>query len=118
MWAIINEGKIERQEGALPSFKKIQELVGGYVEAAWRWHLPSGNTVVLFCNEEGKLLNLPPNFFLIELQDWIVGRCVLIGENSKGDIVHLSQDDLSHFTMAGSFVLGPHPFMKYNAQSK
>ena len=37
--------------------KTLQKIVGGYIEV-----IPLDETTVCICNEEGKLLNLEPNF--------------------------------------------------------
>ncbi len=83
------------------SLKKIQVIVGGYVECVV---LPkAGNKISLWCNADGKLLNLPRNkrasiiygvAHTIEfVTDYIVGDvCVTGGVNSEGDIKQLPPD--------------------------
>ena len=39
------------------SLKELQEAVGGYIEAIY----PFEDDVCIICNEEGKLMGLPPN---------------------------------------------------------
>ena len=48
------------------TLENIQEIVGGYIEC-----LPIFSNVLCVCNEEGKLLGLPVNFFFEG--DFIVG---------------------------------------------
>ena len=48
------------------SLKPMQKIVGGYIETVY-----IGDDVVLVCNEEGKLRNLPPNRII--QNDWICG---------------------------------------------
>lgn len=58
----------------------LQEKVGGWLEAA-----PTvDRTLLMYCNEEGKLLGLPYNDLASDLlgpdnPDWIAGDVVLVG---------------------------------------
>jgi len=63
---------IERIENNNPA---IQKLVGGYYEAVF----PFNDSVVLLCNENGKLENLERNRFVPELADAIRGTFLVVG---------------------------------------
>lgn len=80
------------------SLKSMQEAVGGYIQITY----PYEELVGLVCNEEGKILGLPPNRFLYDEEtgtpyDLICGDFFLAGlaEDSLTDF----PDDLAeHFT--------------------
>jgi len=44
-----------------PSLEELQKLVGGYIEAVPHWDRQAGLPCVAWCNEEGKLDELPVN---------------------------------------------------------
>ena len=56
----------------------MQQLVGGLIEP-----IKIADNVVLICNEEGKLRNLEPNFFVGGIGDVIYGPVIVVG--TKGD---------------------------------
>ena len=77
----------------------LQEGVGGWVQA-----IDLSETVVLWCNEEGKLINLPHNPYAQELwdeaygvkTDYIVGDVVITGgTDNEGNTLGLSEADLA-----------------------
>jgi len=59
------------------SLKKLQEVVGGYVECIPHTHeFPKMEALV---NEEGLIHNLPPNILASRLLNYpIVGNCILV----------------------------------------
>jgi len=78
------------------TLEAMNDIVGGYIEV-----IPCGVTetktqLILTCNEEGKLLDLPFNRRIVGY-DLIAGTFFLGGANLKGDNVSLSDkicDDL------------------------
>ncbi len=50
------------------SLKSMQEVVGGYIEAVYPFE---DEGVALICNEEGKLIGLPPNRFLRDEEGYV-----------------------------------------------
>lgn len=70
-----------------------QKLVGGLIEIV----ALDENTLIV-CNEEGKILNLPPN--LIFDYDYITGDCFLIGDDYKnnGEYRSLTDDEIIRYT--------------------
>lgn len=75
------------------TYEVVREAVGGYVEA-----LRLSDTCVLWINEEGKLNNLEPNFYLMDRAgnkvDVVVGNVIFTGVNEEGSTVGLSQEDI------------------------
>lgn len=71
-----NRPKVSYIDNTLEAF---QDLVGGSIEAIY----PFNDDIALICNEEGKLLGLPPNRCLIgfngKIVDIIVGPFFLVG---------------------------------------
>ena len=58
--------------------KMLQDLVGGYIET-----LKIADNVVMIFNEEGKLLDLEPNFFVGAIGDVILGPVVFCEEDGE-----------------------------------
>ena len=54
---IIEAGKAPYEKEIPSALEAMQELVGGTIQAIY----PFGEPVALICNDEGKLLGLPPN---------------------------------------------------------
>jgi hypothetical protein len=72
------------------SLKGLQAVVGGYIESVSL--SPYEHQLVLICNEEGKLIGLPPNRLLGN--DIIMGTFFITKANDEGDFVSLDDDDL------------------------
>lgn len=85
------EGKLENKKlkilykevGKKPKVMEIddtleakQKLVGGLIEV-----VPYKDNMLLICNEEGKIFDMPPN--LKFENDYIAGDCFVIGDDSK-----------------------------------
>jgi hypothetical protein len=58
------------------SLANLQKTVGGHIEV-----IPAVKDAIIICNEEGKLLNLPPNMWYYH--DMLCGTIIVIG--SKGE---------------------------------
>lgn len=64
-----------------------QKLVGGLIEVV------PYDDVLIICNEEGKILNMPPN--LVFEYDYIAGNCFVIGDDYKNaDFKSLTDEDI------------------------
>lgn len=64
-----------------------QKLVGGLIEV-----IPY-NDLLLVCNEEGKILNLPAN--VVFDYDYIAGNCFVVGDDYfNGDFKSLTQEEI------------------------
>lgn len=73
------------------TLKSYQDIVGGYIENFLR----TSTGVLMFCNEEGKLLNLKPNL-LTESGDLIVGTVFAVRSDEEGEFASLTKEDLLH----------------------
>ena len=80
-------------EEVADTYELIRNSVGGYIEA-----LRLSETCTLWINEEGKLNDLEPNFFLTDRAgnkvDVVVGNVIFTGIDEEGDTVGLSQEDI------------------------
>jgi hypothetical protein len=69
----------------------MQEIVGGYIQIVGvlgRWNL--------ICNEEGKLLDLPLNRYIVELRDIVAGTFFIAsGANEDGNFKSFSDEEAS-----------------------
>ena len=70
--------------------KTFQNLVGGLIES-----VPLSETTSIICNEEGKLIGLPPNRRLDN--DILVGRFLIVGNDQSEHFSSISQKDISTF---------------------
>lgn len=67
-----------------------QRLVGGLIEVI------QYEDVLLVCNEEGKILNMPPN--LVFDYDYIAGNCFIIGDDyENGNFRSLTLDEIEKY---------------------
>ena len=71
------------------TLKMLQDLVGGYIET-----LKIADNVVMIFNEEGKLLDLAPNFFVGAIADVILGPVIIAGEDGD-EFTSLSEDNIA-----------------------
>ena len=66
--------KVEEIDGTLES---MQAIVGGYIQSFYPWR----DDIAVICNEEGKLLNMPLNRFIIDedgqIVDFVAGNFFL-----------------------------------------
>lgn len=67
-----------------------QEIVGGYIEA-----VPLSESAELICNDEGKLIGLPPNRRLGN--DIITGTFIIAGANESEYFCSLSDEDIEKY---------------------
>lgn len=91
---VIEPGELpEVREVEHDDLKAFQALVGGYVETV---NLTSD--IMLICNEEGKLKGLPGNRYIRELDDVIVGIFLICRYNDEGEVISLTDKDISHYS--------------------
>ena len=79
------------------SLKAMQKIVGGYIQPI---HLD--DSVVLICNEEGKLMNLPPNRGLRDkngqMYDIVFGTFFLCGAPADSDhFISLTPEQMERY---------------------
>lgn len=72
-------------------YDTLKDAVGGYIECV---RLEKG--VILWCNEEGKLLDLPHNFTVGNIR--IEGDVIFTGDDYKGGNVSLKQKQIDYIT--------------------
>lgn len=98
-YLLVHEGKIEVAQHETLSLAELQRLVGGWIEGALQLPAEDGGTLMLYCNDEGKMQNLPWNFYLNSLQDMIVGPLVIAAVNEEGETRSLTPSEVALFTM-------------------
>ena len=82
------------------SLESMQQIVGGYIEAIY----PFDDPVAIICNEEGKLMGLPFNRPLIDLEtgiayDMIAGTFFLCAVPPESDhFESLSDEQIERYT--------------------
>lgn len=90
MRVIYKEPGKEPRTMVIPNeLKVLQDLVGGYIET-----LKIADNVVMIFNEEGKLLDLAPNFFVGAIADVILGPVIIVGEDGD-EFTSLSEDNIA-----------------------
>ncbi len=78
------------EEITMPNtLKAFQAAVGGYIEV-----LDLGGDALLVCNEEGKLMGLPPNR---RIGDDVIAGTFLIAGSADGEFCSLSDEDAAHY---------------------
>lgn len=86
------------------SLELLQKAVGGYVQA-----IDLDDTLTLWCNEEGKMMNLPHNEKAQILwdnvfgsgTDYIVGDVVLTGgADDEGEIIGLTDEQINNLVFS------------------
>lgn len=84
------------------SLEKLQEAVGGWVQA-----IDLSDTMSMWCNEEGKMMSLPHNPFgqafwekVYGRTDYIVGDIVLTGGTDKhGETIGLTDEQMKEISI-------------------
>lgn len=78
------------------TLEAMQQFVGGLIEC-----LPMDDPdadIVLVCNDEGKLMQLPPNRWLWGGQDLLVGPAFIAAGDEEGNLCSLSDAMLEKYT--------------------
>lgn len=89
MRVLIKEpGKDPRTMVITNNLHLLQQLVDGLIEVHT---LTDG--LVMIVNEEGKLKNLEPNFYVDRLKDTILGTAIFCGEDGE-DFADINEHDL------------------------
>lgn len=86
---IKNPGEKARLWNIENELETLQYIVGGYIET-----LTVSDTLVMIFNEEGKMKDLPFNFYLYGGEDFVVGPCIFAGRNYKGELVDIDKHQL------------------------
>jgi hypothetical protein len=88
---IVRRGKLELVTGlAAPiTLEYMQSVVDGYIEIADQ--IPAGSVMLqVWCNEEGKLRNLPLNVYRRDGEPLVGTLIVLAGDMKSGDTLPLT----------------------------
>ena len=92
---LLEPGKLAKPILVNNTLEAKQQLVGGPIEV-----IPLQDNVQLICNEEGKLLALPPNRALKnedgKVQDVLVGTCLICG-SKDGEFIGLTPEQMKHY---------------------
>lgn len=69
------------------NLKTLQGIVGGYIEVL------RGEGFEIIINEEGKLMELEPNFTIFGGMDYVVGTVIILdADNSTGEFTSISNE--------------------------
>lgn len=97
---IVEPGKEPRKADITPCLSSMQKIVGGLIQAVY----PFEEEVALICNEEGKLMGLPPNRYLRtpdthEIYDLVVGTFFLCAAPSGSErFKSLTEKQIQHYS--------------------
>jgi hypothetical protein len=78
------------------SLDEMKAIVGGWIEI-----VSLGGGLDLCCNEEGKLMGLPPNVSLFGGQDIVAGDCFLLRHDDEGEAVSVTATDIKKYVGHG-----------------
>ena len=78
------------------TLEAIQKFVGGLIECITL--SDTGSEVTLVCNDEGKLLELPPNRMLWGGADYLAGSGFIAGTDSEGNMTSLTAEEIAYYT--------------------
>ena len=78
------------------TLEAMQQFVGGNIECLPLCDL--GAEFTLVCNDEGKLLELPPNRMLWGGADYLAGSGFIAGTDSEGNMTSLTAEEIAYYT--------------------
>ena len=78
------------------TLEAMQNFVGGLIECITL--SDTGSAVTLVCNDEGKLLELPPNRMLWGGADYLAGSGFIAGTDSEGNMTSLTAEEIAYYT--------------------
>jgi hypothetical protein len=94
---IVEPNKVARVEEIENTLSNLQSIVGGHIECIRM----DGHDIII--NEEGKLLDLEPNFGLYGGKDYVAGTAIFTGvDYAEGEFKSLSFELIKH--ILGVFV--------------
>lgn len=71
------------------TLEALQQAVGGYIEV-----VPLNEQLCVICNEDGKLLGLPPVAFMPARRDVLCGPLIICRTTPDGEFTDAEEDDL------------------------
>ena len=80
-----------------PTLEQMQSLVGGLIDIVSI--RPDG--LMLCCNDEGKILDLPWTVTIWDGHDYIAGDCFLFRSDADGETISVTQADIDEFVGHG-----------------
>lgn len=83
------------------TLEALQQAVGGYIEV-----VPLTEQLCMICNEEGKLLGLPPVAAMPARRDVLCGPLVICRTTPDGEFTDAEEDDL--YTVREHLVIVEH----------
>ena len=90
---VVKPNELPKEEIIKNTLKAKLEIVGGNIELAY---LENDDSVVLICNEEGKIKELPANRDIG--YDIIVGNMIIAGDDSEtGEFVSLTDSQIEKY---------------------
>ena len=78
------------------TLEAMQKFVGGNIECLPLYDL--GSEFTLVCNDEGKLLELPPNRMLWDGADYLAGPGFIAGTDCEGNMTSLTSEEITYYT--------------------
>ena len=92
---IVEPNKLPYEKEIKNTLEEKQKIVGGFIETT---SLLDDDEVVIICNEEGKILNLPLNRDIGH--DIIAGTFIVAGDDyENGDFKSLNDDQILRYKM-------------------
>lgn len=98
---VVEPGKDPEVRVIENSLEGVQQIVQGYIECV-TLHDKAGEDLVLICNEEGKIRNLPMNAAVAEIDDVIFGTFLIAGTD-RDEFASLTDEQI--FEMNERFML-------------
>ena len=98
---VVEPGKDPEVQVIENSLEGIQQIVQGYIECV-TLRDKAGEDLVLICNEEGKIRNLPMNAMIPEIDDMIFGTFLIAGTD-RDEFASLTDEQI--FEMNERFML-------------
>ena len=86
-------GKDLEQRLIIPTLDTLQSIVGGWIEFT---KLTPSRNIDIICNEEGKILFMPNNFYVEWLDDVIVGPVIFVRNDGYGGTEGLTDEDVEY----------------------
>ena len=78
------------------TLEAMQKFVGGNIECLPLCDL--GSEFTLVCNDEGKLLELPPKLMLWGGSDYLAGPGCIAGTDCEGNMASLTAEEIAYYT--------------------
>ena len=98
---VVEPGKDPEVRTIENSLEGVQQIVQGYIECV-TLRDKAGEDLVLICNEEGKIRNLPMNAMIPEIDDMIFGTFLIAGTD-RDEFASLTDEQI--FKMNERFML-------------